>query len=388
MSGIQERPFLSTITSIAPNDASNEQVRDAFLSIVSDSNSKLDDPVAGTGGTLRQSLQKLADSGLSEDYEILMNCAAGSGAIARHAKDLLATKMAAAANDMPAIGIADTIRSMAQALVCQTSKILGFFNPAEQPELLLMAGTRLPDENDDSAIPPVVRDNIKVYDQNEWKPAWWNLARPDNNGVFSLASLKSVSGGIGEIPGKTRLISIPGDGSCMYRACLMSRLHDESWGISARKSKDDVYKMLDELGWNDQIKKSIDRALDVMQKELCMFTEDFVQSFDKDILFANTIGNQDFSLYSPVGIGDAMSKMPGLGEQYDNEILGVFADTIANYFLEAVQTPRIPDDLSQMGAKGAWLVNNDAHYDLLVSEDHFELPEPVHEQDAPDLAGR
>lgn len=345
-------------------------IRDKLFIAASDPQGRADAAVAGSGRTVAECLSALVESGNPEDFEFVMNCAAGTGDVAMCAKSLLARQFADNADP----GILSQIRQMAQSQI----ELMGnsfVLQAKAQPEMLLLAGTVLEGEVGDAAIPPSVKEAIREFDQSEWRPVWWIKQPPGADGVFSSDAIKKLKQGFDGIPAHAKVIPVKGDGSCLFRSSLAIHLGEERW-VDKSVTKGEIFGKLIDLGWDAKIKG----AIKVAYEDLCSFmppSDEVAQAFDVDKLFDRTIANLDFTLYSPHGIGAIMEGVAQSDEAENALFFETLADIITQRFIDQSGINPVPygcEDPGKFQGSRAWIARDGAHYDLLVTEGFFRDP--------------
>ncbi|WP_156909406.1 hypothetical protein [Ottowia thiooxydans] len=321
--------------------------------------------VAGTQRTVGECLTAFVDSGEPDDYEFVINCAAGSGDIAAFSKSLLASRFAKGSDDFMS-----SVREMVQKLMDITSGFISSHARA-QPELLLLAATRLTGEKDGSAIPLAVKEAVQAFDQSEWRPLWWMMRPPSVEGTFDLESVHKLPKDFERMPLRAKHVKVPDDGSCMLRVCLAVELKEERW-MERGVSKEELYQKLVDTGWDLKIKDAI-KAAYAAASEVCAPSTAFAKKFSVEGLFDCTVANFNFNLYSPVGINSLMDGVDGAGEVDDSFFLETFADGIYQHILVTSGVNLLPmdgTDLAQFET-GVWLKQTGVHYDAVVTEKFF-----------------
>lgn len=340
----------------------------------------LDTHLGSLGLSLRECLEHAGASGHEDELELLMNCAGGSGEIARFARSLLLKSMAPSqTGGFTAQDRARTIRGMAQDLICswwsaekkpasgatpdqQAPRLLPVTRPEHQPEILLMAASALPDEGKDLSLPPVVADAVTRFDEGSpWKPVWWHDAPPSNEGVFSPAALQKMLSSPNSM--MRRIYSAQGDGACLFRSCLAITDRDTRW-LHA-KGKDDILAALKARGWDDMIKAAIQQALDILASP----SENIREGVDADTIYAETIANGKFNLWSAHGLTNLLQVAPQRASEDDLEFLQTLSDAIYDAFIASVRIPVAGMTRDQAPEAVLLLKNN--HYDVRATDGFF-----------------
>lgn len=250
---------------------------------------------SGDGVSVKEHLDSVyhrVKNNCCESLELLQNIALGKGKIATLALDYIC-RIVCQDEDGTA-NVAKKASALCQSLITDFPQWINNTFLQDRFTLLFIAGTRLKDEGPFADnIPALVKEKIMQLDHLPVKPKWYT----PHQGVFDAVNYTTFNDNNRQLR-----YALPQDGACQFRAALMLQDRNENW---LEVDKSIILQEIKTTDWESKIQLAIKSAIASMGEIYGYFPVADGECVDA-MIYNNTIANGYFTLYSPLGVREAL----------------------------------------------------------------------------------